>query len=111
MLALLQSWRCTVIAANGAEAALARLRQSNQVPDVLLADYHLDNDATGLQALSAIQALYPRPLPAVIITADRSDEMQSAVRDAGYHLLNKPLKPARLRSLLAHLATDKSPAA
>jgi len=100
-----------VIAADGAEAALAQLRRRNQIPNVLLADYHLDHDATGLQALSAIQALYPQPLPAVIITADRSDEMQSAVREAGYHLLNKPLKPARLRSLLAHLATAKSPAA
>jgi len=38
----------------------------------------------------------------VIITADRSDEVLNAVRAEGYHLLNKPLKPARLRSLLAH---------
>jgi PAS domain S-box-containing protein len=104
MQALLHSWRCTVIAASDADAALSQLHQRNCVPDVLLADYHLDDDATGLQALAAIQALFPQPLPGVIITADRSDEMQSAVRKAGYHLLNKPLKPARLRSLLAHLS-------
>jgi PAS domain S-box-containing protein len=103
MMALLRSWRCDVLAAEHAEAALSHLRRANRPPQVVVADYQLDNGQTGLQALSSIQAMYQKPIPGIIITADRTERVHDAVRRAGCHLLNKPLKPARLRSLLAHL--------
>ena len=110
MQALLECWHCNVRVARSAAIAVALLRGIEARPDVILADYHLDNNQTGLNALSAVQALYPHPVPGVIITADRTNEIQAMVQDAGYHLLNKPLKPARLRSLLSHLrdSPDKS---
>lgn len=103
MMALLRSWRCDVLAAEHAEAALMHLRRSNKPPQVVVADYQLDNGQTGLQALHSIQAMYKQQIPGIIITADRTERVHDAVRQAGCHLLNKPLKPARLRSLLAHL--------
>lgn len=103
MMALLRSWRCDVSVAPHTEAALLHLRHSGKPPQVVVADYQLDDGETGLQAFHSIQALYPQPIPGIIITADRTDEVHNAIRQAGCHLLNKPLKPARLRSLLAHL--------
>lgn len=103
MMALLRSWRCDVRAARHRRAALRELCQAGRPPQVVVADYQLDDGETGLEAFHSIQALYGKTIPGIIITADRSDEVHAAVRDAGCHLLNKPLKPARLRSLLAHL--------
>jgi len=104
MQALLTTWQCKTLAAASAEAAIALLRQTGVRPEVMLADYHLDDDKTGLEALQALQAELGAAVPGVILTADRSDEILNAVRGRGFHLLNKPLKPARLRSLLAHLS-------
>jgi PAS domain S-box-containing protein len=100
---LLRTWQCRVVAAESLENALPQLRLLERAPDVLVADYHLDDGRTGLDALTALQPLFDHPVPGIIITADRSDAVLNAVREAGFHLLNKPLKPARLRSLLAHL--------
>lgn len=100
---LLRTWQCKVVAADSLENAIPQLGTLDRPPDVLVADYHLDDGHTGLDALSTLQPLFSHSVPGIIITADRSDAVHNAVREAGFHLLNKPLKPARLRSLLAHL--------
>jgi CheY-like chemotaxis protein len=101
--ALLRSWHCTVLAADSPAAAVQALDAQPREPDVLIADYHLNDGEIGVSALAAIAGRCQRPIPAIITTADRTDAVRDAVREAGLHLLNKPLKPARLRSLLAHL--------
>jgi signal transduction histidine kinase/CheY-like chemotaxis protein len=104
--ALLRSWHCTVLAADSAAAAVRTLQAQSREPDALIADYHLDGGEIGVAALAMIRDCCARPIPGIIATADRSDAVRDAVRDAGLHLLNKPLKPARLRSLLAHVVAS-----
>jgi CheY-like chemotaxis protein len=41
-------------------------------------------------------------LPAIVITADRSPDLEEAVRQEGYGLLRKPIKPAALRALITN---------
>lgn len=103
---LLRTWQVKVMAADSLENAIPQIGTLGQPPDVMVADYHLDEGRTGLDALSTLRALFSHPVPGIIITADRSDAVHNAVREAGFHLLNKPLKPARLRSLLAHLTAS-----
>ena len=42
-------------------------------------------------------------LPAIVITADRSSQLQDEVRRQGYGLLRKPIKPATLRALMTNM--------
>ena len=42
-----------------------------------------------------------RDVPAILITADRSLHVREEARAEGAHLLNKPIKPASLRALIA----------
>jgi len=102
MQALLEGWRCQVFAAADAHQAVIGIAAAGE-PQLVVADYHLDHGRTGIQAVQEIRARLNRDIPAVILTADRSDEVMAEVKSIGAHLLNKPLKPARLRSLLAHL--------
>ena len=44
-----------------------------------------------------------RDVPALIITGDTSEAVTQTARAAGVELMRKPLKPAQLRALLAHL--------
>jgi CheY-like chemotaxis protein len=71
-------------------------------PDLLLLDYHLDGNETGLGVRAALSARCGS-LPAVVISADHGEAVNSAVAAAGCHLLMKPLKPLALKSLMGRL--------
>jgi CheY-like chemotaxis protein len=88
---------------------LERLDNGCGGPDLIIADYHLGAAATGLDAIGRIQAALRRQVPALLITADHSAELHRAVAGRGYPLLNKPVKPAQLRSLLTHLLSGAYP--
>ncbi|MTJ82926.1 MAG: response regulator [Telmatospirillum sp.] len=103
---LLGAWGCcTVTAASGRELAD---RLAGKVPDLILADYHLDGGEIGLDAVAGLRAAAGPSVPAVLITADYSEELQARARAAGCHVLNKPVRLARLRSLVAHLLSGRA---
>jgi CheY-like chemotaxis protein len=96
---LLHGWGCAVIKAPDLESALAAIAQSPVMPNGLLIDYHLDH-GNGIEAIVALRARCGN-LPAILITADRSPAVRERARAEGIQMLNKPLKPAALRALLA----------
>lgn len=99
---LLSGWGCDVVAAASLEEAVAVVEGLPAPPNVLIADYHLD-DGDGLTAIAALRARLGRDLPAVLVTADRSPELAEAAATAQVSVLNKPLKPAALRALLGRV--------
>ena len=99
MSVLLHGWGCEVIKADGLEAALQAAGDSATPPNGLLVDYHLDN-GNGIDAIIALREKLG-PLPAILITADRTPAVRDRARAEDIQLLNKPLKPAALRALLA----------
>lgn len=102
MATLLARWGCEVHVAAGEAEALALVAQGVE-PSVILADYHLDDRLTGDRAIAALRRRLARPVPAALITADRSDELLRRMRGQGLPVLNKPVKPNRLRALLTSL--------
>ncbi|MBT8768926.1 PAS domain-containing hybrid sensor histidine kinase/response regulator [Metapseudomonas boanensis] len=101
MSALLGQWGCDVVAAPDLDDALAML--GGQAPDLIVADYHLDHDVTGCEVIQALREFFNRPVPAVIITADRSDQCRRELQQLGVPLLNKPVKPGKLRAVLSQI--------
>lgn len=108
MRAMLENWDCVVATArSGAEAEKLLLldRDDNRdnigfVPDIILADYHLSSGETGLDVLIRLRDQHGFDIPGVVITADRSTETAERVRAQRFALLNKPLRPAKLRALM-----------
>lgn len=94
---LLSGWGCTVTTAAGLDDALALAGRG--VPDVVLADYHLDS-GDGLEAVRQLRAVWKAAVPGVLITADRSPAVREAAQALDLHILAKPVKPAALRALL-----------
>lgn len=103
MEALLGHWGCEVLTAAGTVQALARLECTGFRPQAILADYHLDDDRTGCEAVRTLNATFEMTIPAAIITADRSDECRRSLQAQVLPVLNKPVKPNRLRALLSSL--------
>ncbi len=108
---LLSKWGARPVTAASAEAALEAVaecrREHGQGPDILIVDYHLDDGAIGTDAIEAVREATGRDLPAIVVTADHSDEVASAIRERGFALLHKPLKPAALRALMTSVVSRR----
>jgi PAS domain S-box-containing protein len=103
MNALLTGWNCRVYVAASGDEALRVLPSLPAAPDLVIADYHLDDGALGVSELERVSRACGRALPGIIITANRAKEVQAVARRHGYRLLNKPVKPAQLRSLMIQM--------
>jgi Na+/proline symporter/signal transduction histidine kinase len=102
MQALLSQWQCRVFVAGSLREALSQWTLS-EAPDIVLADYHLDDGETGLDVLQALSYHWGKTIPAVVISADNDDVLREQVSKAGHRFLPKPVKPAALRSLMRKL--------
>jgi signal transduction histidine kinase len=100
MAGLLISWGARVVVAASADAALAELIGMDREPDIIIADYHLDDGVKGASAITEIKAEFEGPIPALIVTSDRSTELREQLEKGGLPLLYKPIQPARLRAAL-----------
>jgi CheY-like chemotaxis protein/two-component sensor histidine kinase len=98
---LLKNWGCDVRVAADLQDARNKAAEFTNGPDVIIADYHLDDGATGLEAVSALREDYQRDIPAILVTADRSQMVRDEAVVVDATVLHKPLKPAAMRALLA----------
>lgn len=98
---LLEAWGATVRTAATPEAALAAAAELS--PQAWVLDFHLDDGATGDALHRALSARHPQGR-GIIISADHGEAVRLAVLAVGATPLTKPLKPLRLKSLLAALA-------
>ena len=97
---LFEGWGCTVRTHSGS----ASLAEAGPVgaPDIILADYHLDGES-GLDVIVRLRKRFGAATPAVLVTADRSNEVREAADALDVAVLNKPLKPAVLRSIMTRI--------
>ncbi len=98
---LLQRWGCQVWACADLGAALECLAEA--APQLLISDYRLAAAEDGLRAIERLREAAGQMLPALLISADISPELQERCSPAHVTLLGKPLLPARLRQALAIL--------
>lgn len=104
MRALLDRWGCdSRLIAGLADVEDLIGNEPGFRPDIILADFHLDNGEQGLDAVTRLRAEALISIPAVVITADHSAGVAEAVAKAGCEILRKPVKPAELRALITHL--------
>ena len=100
MEALLSGWGCRVMKAANLSAAIAVIETSDAVLSGLLVDYHLD-DGNGIDVIVQLRERFGRTMSSILITADRTPRVRDEARRHDVPILNKPVKPAALRALLA----------
>ncbi|QEE40768.1 MULTISPECIES: hybrid sensor histidine kinase/response regulator [unclassified Methylobacterium] len=100
---LLQNWDARVSTFRDLAGVRAAMQAGAPRPDILVLDYHLDDDACGLDVAAYLNDLYGEALPVIVTTADHSREVEAKVARSGAELLRKPIKPAQLRALLTYM--------
>jgi CheY-like chemotaxis protein len=106
---LLGGWGCRVVKAADLASAVAALAESTRAPDALLIDYHLGEE-NGIEAIAQLRRRFAGAT-AILITADRGAAVREAARAQRIQLLNKPVRPAALRALLAQCRVHRVAAA
>jgi len=106
MLPLLQEWGCECETVESIEAAL-ELAQA-RAPDLLLCDYRLREQRTGLEAIHALRRVCGAGLPALLITGDTSPERLREAHATGLPLLHKPVAPDQLYRHLVQLLAART---
>lgn len=99
---LLESWGCTVVAVQGLQGALSAVPVTFE-PQVILSDYRLRNGENGMDTLHRLRTALGRQVPACLMSGDTDPALMQACRDVGLPLLHKPVRPAKLRTLLRRL--------
>ena len=100
---LLDRWGCQAVMLAETQAQAAQQVLMHGTPDFVLVDYHLNDQSNGLGVMKHLDNILGTSLPAIVITADRSGELEEAVKAKGYGLLRKPIRPAALRALMTNI--------
>ncbi|WP_256357714.1 hybrid sensor histidine kinase/response regulator NahK/ErcS' [Pseudomonas sp. PDM28] len=103
MRTLLEGWGCRVVTALSEEDLARQVDNFHAEADLLIADYHLDNDRNGVDAVARINARRASPVPAMMITANYSNELKQQIRELGHTLMHKPVRPMKLKTAMSHL--------
>lgn len=104
---LLESWGCQVTMA---ETALGACELACHVarPDVIVSDFRLPGQNNGIDAVRMVREALGFDVAACLISGDTAETVREQVRAAGLVLLQKPVRPAKLRNVLRHAAQAKS---
>lgn len=94
MLFELEGYR-TAAAADG-RSALELVASGAIRPELVIADYNLPNDMTGLEVAARLRATFDPALPVLMVTGDISTETLRAIAAADCIQLNKPIRASEI---------------
>jgi DNA-binding NtrC family response regulator len=101
MLLMTEGYRVTT--ANSACEALRHMAAHSSI-DLIVSDYHLADEQTGIDVIKAARRELGSNLRAVLITGDTSS-VRDLPRDEDVRFVRKPVDPDRLLSILAELVS------
>ncbi|MEZ5528336.1 MAG: PAS-domain containing protein [Porticoccaceae bacterium] len=100
MKSLLTQWGCQVMLARGPSEL--RPMFNNYPPDLVLVDFHLEENLTGIELVKDFPQTW-RHRPCMVISADNSDEIRQQVEHAGFSFMSKPVSPDKLAKKMTTL--------
>ena len=93
---LLAAWDCQAVTATSYIAALQQLAGLGRRPDLIICDYRLSEEQSGIDVIRNLRNVFE--IPALLISGDAVHSEGEA--GGGYSLLQKPLTAARFRAAL-----------
>ena len=110
MCQLLQQFGWECLSAETLEEALAHVE--HRLPDLMVSDYRLRGQLTGVDAIAAVRERLGQQLPALLITGDTDPERLRDAHASRVQLLHKPVVPDALyRAILSEMDARAHPGA
>jgi PAS domain S-box-containing protein len=98
--AILMEWGYEVLAAGDEEQAVAQIQEQARRPNIVIADYRLQEGRTGTGAIHAVRALFDQPIPGVILTGETNPAFLRKAAEDGLGIVHKPVTPRQLSRVL-----------
>ncbi|MGE5102800.1 MAG: ATP-binding protein, partial [Deltaproteobacteria bacterium] len=95
--ALLRHWGCHVVVAGSPDEAVRALDAHLRVPDLIITDYRMQYQRTGIDAVVRIRRQAERAVPAIVVTGDVSTPVLETLRLEAVAVLHKPVDVDALR--------------
>jgi signal transduction histidine kinase/CheY-like chemotaxis protein len=108
MSGIFRKWGCRVITADSGSNALKTAAEQDEMPDLIISDYHLANGRTGIETIERLRGEFSAPIPAFLISGDTDPATLHEAKVKGFHLLHKPVDPMALRAMF-HQAVKPVP--
>ncbi len=99
---IMRHWGHIVADFNTCTEVMEFLATEDFIPDLVISDIKL-RDASGIEAIEAIQVQIAKKIPGIIMTGEGSGAVTNKVRSNGFSVLQKPVQPAKLRSIVSYL--------
>lgn len=94
---LLRSWGCEVLSVSSQLELMTTLSQDDYpTPDLIISDYRLRDNKSGLDAVRAVYEYFMVEIPVLIVTGDSSEKIVSEIITSNYSLLLKPISSEAL---------------
>jgi two-component system, sensor histidine kinase len=97
---ILALWGYTMITAVDIDDAMQQIQLNHQIPDVIISDYRLRENKTGVDAIQTIKTKYGPNIPALLITGDVTEDRLVDMKKSEIQVLFKPVSTMKLRSFL-----------
>jgi PAS domain S-box-containing protein len=101
----IDGYRVTAVASQA--EALQRIAEGER-PDLLVTDYHLGRDETGLQVIASVRSALGTPLKAILMTGDTSSVIKHLPADPQRRIVNKPADADELLWLLQTMLASRN---
>lgn len=96
---LLRAEGYRVVEVDSAGAAEKVAAELDETPALIISDYHLLHETTGVQAVGAVRKIFATELPAIIVSGDTSKVVDDARSISNSVLLSKPVNTDALLDL------------
>jgi len=103
LVGLLRAWGCFAVASDSLSGILDALEELEVEPEIVVSDFRLPGEHTGLEIISRLRAKFRSDLPALLLSGDTGPETLRQATEQNVPLLHKPVRPGKLRAALAHL--------
>jgi len=100
---LLAAWGATTVSLDSAAATSAWAASADPAapPALVIADYRLEDGATGVAAIAAVRRRFGNAVPAIVVTGSTMTGHEKDALEHDFHLLIKPVLPNKLRAMIA----------
>jgi len=100
---IFHNWQTTIITATSVESAINHLKKRNLRPSLVMADFRLRDNRTGIGAIKKLRNQYSKELRAILVTGDTSPNRLALAHSANLPILHKPVSPKVLRKAIDDL--------
>jgi two-component system, sensor histidine kinase len=97
---LLTQWGCVVITAGCAAQAKEKLQAEDRVPDLILSDYCLHDNETGIGAIQSLRSIFGEGIPALLVSGNLDIGKLREATAIEFEVLQKPLNAEQLNHAL-----------